>query len=62
MNFGVGLALLIVAFALIFIGRPDKDGNSPRFLRVDTALVLYPPVILLFFALGSAALLFSFFK
>jgi hypothetical protein len=51
--------MLAVGFLLITAGRPDKSGISPKFLRFDAALVLYPPLVLAFFALGVAAIVFS---
>ncbi len=53
MKLAIGLALLAIASLLFYIGRPDKEGNSPRFLQFGAALVLYPPVVLVFFAFGT---------
>jgi hypothetical protein len=58
-NFAVGIGLLLVAALLIYIGRPDKNGVSPRFLQFDAAMVLYPPLILVFVVFGCMALLSS---
>jgi hypothetical protein len=60
MDFTVGLAILLCAAALIYLGRPDGEGNSPRFLRFGAALVLYPPVILVVIAFGAAEVISSF--
>jgi len=57
MNLWTGIAMLAVAFLLIWVGRPDKGGDHPKFLRFDAALVLYPPLVLTFFALGTAAVI-----
>ena len=46
--------MLVTAFLLIWAGRPNRGGES--FLRFHAAMVLYPPVILVFFALGVAAI------
>ena len=59
MNLAFGLAMLLLAALLIYLGRPDKQGNSPRFLRFDAALVLYPPVVLPVIAFGAAELVYS---
>jgi len=59
MNLWTGIAMLVIAFVLIWVGRPDKAGVHPRFLRFDAATVLYPPIILAFFAMGVAAVLSS---
>ena len=50
----IGVVLLAIAIGLIFIGRPNRAGVHPRFLQFDAALVLYPPVVLVFFAGGVA--------
>ena len=50
--------MLAVAFLLIWVGRPHKGGDHPKFLQFHAALVLYPPVVLTFLALGTAAVHF----
>ena len=57
MNLWTGLVMLAVAAILIVIGRPNKAGEHPKFLRFGAALVLYPPFILVFIALGAAGLI-----
>ena len=57
MNYGIGVTLLAVAAVLLYAGRPDKHGTSPRFLRFNAALVLFPPLVLVFLAFGSALLI-----
>jgi hypothetical protein len=57
MNLWTGLVMLTVAVILIVIGRPNKAGEHPKFLRFGAALVLYPPFILVFIALGLAAVI-----
>src|SRR6478672_2349728 len=42
MNLWTGILMLAIAGILIFIGRPDKTDEHPRFLRFNAALVLYP--------------------
>ena len=59
MNLYTGIAMLVVALILIWIGRPDKAGVHPSFLRFHAALVLYPPIIIAFLALGMAAVVSS---
>ena len=56
----IGVVLLVIAAGLIFIGLPDKDGVSPRFLRFEAAVVLYPPVIMIFLVGGVAELVTAF--
>ena len=53
----IGVVLLAIAGGLLFIGLPNRAGVSPRFLQLDVALVLYPPVILVFLAGGFAELI-----
>ena len=48
--------MLVIAFLLIWAGRPNKGGESPSFLRFHAALVLYPPLILVFITFGVAAI------
>ena len=62
MNLWTGAAMLGAAFLLIWVGRPNKAGVHPRFLRFDAALVLYPPVIVAFTAMGAAAVISSIWK
>ena len=62
MNLWTGTAMLIAAFLLIWAGSPDKSGAHPRFLRFDAAMVLYPPIILACFAMGTAAVISSIWK
>ena len=50
----VGLLLIAIAGVLIFIGRPDRSGKHRAFFQFESSLVLYPPVILVFFAMGMA--------
>jgi hypothetical protein len=59
MGVAIGLGMLGIAAALIYLGLPDEQGNSPRFLRFSSASVLYPPLILVFIALGTAEVFFS---
>ena len=62
MNLWTGILMLGIAVMMIWGGRPNKDGVHPSFLRFDAALVLYPPVILAFTAMGTAAVISSIWK
>ena len=62
MNLWTGTAMLVTALVLLLVGRPDKAGVHPRFLRFNAAMVLYPPIILVLFAVGVAAVLSSIWK
>lgn len=53
----IGLILLGITAVLIFFGLPNKEGVSPRFLRFNAALVLFPPFILIFLVGGAAEFL-----
>ena len=62
MNLWTGIAMLVIALVLIWIGRPDKTGLHPSFLRFNAAMVIYPPIILASFTMGAAAVIDSFWK
>jgi hypothetical protein len=49
--------LLTLAFGLLFVGLPNRHGESPRFLQFHAAPMIYPGVVLLFFSLGCAGLI-----
>jgi hypothetical protein len=51
-----GAVLLAIAGALIFVALPDKNHESPRFLRFHSAMVVYPPFVLVFLVSGATAL------
>ena len=46
-----------IAAVLLFVGMPDRGGANPRFLRFAAAPIIYPPVILVFLAIGAANLI-----
>lgn len=52
----IGAVSLAIAAVLIFLGWPSKSGESPRFLRFQAAMVVYPPIILVFLVGGIAEL------
>ena len=53
----IGAVSLVIAAGLIFIGLPDKNGVSPRFLQFEAAMILYPPIIMVFLVGGAAELM-----
>lgn len=57
MDLIIGIALVAIAIFLVFIGRPNKAGQHPPFLRFEPALVLYPPVVLVFGVMGAAEII-----
>ena len=46
-----------IAAVLLFVGMPDRGGASPGFLPFAAAPIIYPPVILVFLAIGAANLI-----
>ena len=55
-DIAIGLVLFVIGVLLVFIGIP-KHGESPRFLRFEASLVLYPAVIMVFLAFAVAMML-----
>lgn len=62
MNLWTGIAMLVIALVLVWIGRPDKTGLHPSFLRFNAAMVVYPPIILVLITMGAAAVIDSLWK
>ena len=61
MNVWTGIAALLIGLLLIWQGRPDRSGVHPRFLRFEAALVLYPPLVLVFLAFGTVTIISELF-
>ena len=55
----LSMASFGIAAGLLFVGKPDRNGASPRFLRFEAAPIIYPPIILAFLAMGAANLIWS---
>ena len=55
-DLSIGVVLLAVGVVLLLIGIP-RHGVTPRYLRFDAALVLYPAIIMAFLALGVIMIL-----
>ena len=55
-DIAIGLVLFVVGVLLVIIGMP-KHGESPRFLRFEASLVLYPAVVMVFLAFGVMMML-----
>jgi hypothetical protein len=53
----IGLVSLAAAFVLFFVGLPNRQGESPRFLQFRTAPMLYPAAVPVFLAIGLAELI-----
>jgi hypothetical protein len=52
----IGIVAIAIGLVLVVIGLP-RGGASPRFLQFEAAMVLYPPVIMIFLVLGAAKVL-----
>lgn len=46
MDLGTGIVLVAIAVFPTLIGRPNREGVHPSFLRFHAATVLYPPFIM----------------
>ena len=55
----MALSVLGIGVALLVLGLPDKKGEMRRYLRFHSAVVIYPPIVLAFIAVGIAMLVFS---
>jgi hypothetical protein len=53
----IGVILVLLAIGLVFIGRPNRAGQHPRFLQFESSLLLFPSVILVFLAMGMAEII-----
>jgi hypothetical protein len=53
----IGLFAIVTGVGLLMLGLPDRRGESPRFLQGSLSPILYPPVILVFLAVGIAELI-----
>jgi hypothetical protein len=54
MDLTIGVVLLAVTAVLLFVGLPNRNGDSPRFLQFEAAVVVYPPLVMAAFVLGVA--------
>ena len=59
-EFTIGAAFVVVAVVLVLIAIP-KHGQHPRFLRFDASMVLFPPVVMTFLAVGVALMLRAYY-
>jgi hypothetical protein len=53
----IGTVLLAIGATFVFVALPDKNLESPRFLRFHSATVIFPPLVLTFLVGGGAELL-----
>jgi hypothetical protein len=53
----IGLISLAAALVLLFLGLPNRRGESLRFLRFYAAPMIYPAIILIFLGMGVAELI-----
>lgn len=56
-DLAIGIGALVVSFAMIWFGMPNKAAESPRLLRLSFMQMIYPAVVLMFFVTGVAELL-----
>jgi hypothetical protein len=57
----IGIVSLVLGFALLWFGMPNKIGENPRFLRNGLMEMVYPAVVLIFIVFGVAELLAAWF-
>jgi hypothetical protein len=57
----IGIGMLVLGFALVWFGMPNKIGQSPRFLHSVFMQMIYPALALIFIAIGVAELLVAWF-
>jgi len=57
----IGIGAFAVALAMIWFGKPNKNGENPRFLRLGFMEMIYPAVVLAFAVFGVAELLTAFY-
>jgi hypothetical protein len=53
----IGIGSLVVAFAMLWFGMPNKSGQNPRFLRLGFMQMIYPGIVLAFFVIGVTELI-----
>jgi hypothetical protein len=56
-DLAIGIGALVVGFLMIWFGKPNKAGESPRLLRLGFMQMIYPAVVLMFVVTGTAELL-----
>jgi hypothetical protein len=57
----VGIGALVLGFALVWFGMPNKVGEHPRFLHSEFVQMVYPAAALAFIVIGGAELLAAWF-
>lgn len=60
-SYSIGAALFVAAAVLMYLGLPNRAGESPRFLRFEAAPLLYPPIIIALLVGSIAAILTGYF-
>jgi hypothetical protein len=53
----IGIGALVVGFGMVWLGRPNKAGENPRFLRWGFMQMIYPAIVLMFVVVGVTELL-----
>ena len=57
----IGIGALVLGFALVWFGMPNRVGENPRFLRNGFMVMAYPAIALVFIVIGVAELLAAWF-
>lgn len=61
-QYSIAVALFVAAAVLMYLGLPNRAGESPRFLRFQAAPLLYPPLIIALLVGSLAAFLTAYFN
>jgi hypothetical protein len=57
----IGIGALVLGFALVWFGMPNRIGENPRFLRSGFMEMAYPAAALAFIVIGVVELLAAWF-
>jgi hypothetical protein len=53
----IGIGALVVCFAMLWAGMPNKSGQNPRFLSLGFMQMIYPAIVLAFLVIGVTELI-----
>jgi hypothetical protein len=53
----IGIGALVVCFAMLWTGMPNKSGQNPRFLSLGFMQMIYPAIVLAFLVIGVTELI-----
>jgi len=60
-GYTLGLAVIGIGMVINFFALP-KGGKPARWLRWDSAVVIFPGVLMLFYSFGAATLIATYFS